>query len=121
MSPPHRYAVTPWHSPGWSATSSPTPAATVVAIRLVARTDVAELTVADDGPGIPAADRERIFERFTRLDDSRERGVGGFGLGLAIVAQIARAHGGQVEVRDGEPGAVFVVALPVERTAPQPR
>ncbi|MEU6380368.1 HAMP domain-containing sensor histidine kinase [Streptomyces sp. NPDC046909] len=72
------------------------------------------LVVADDGPGVPAADRKRIFDRFVRLDESRARGAGGAGLGLAIVAEVAAAHGGTVTV-DGDPalgGARFVVTLP---------
>ncbi len=70
--------------------------------------------VADDGPGIPAADRERVFERFTRLDESRSRGRGGAGLGLAIVRQIVEAHGGTITVADQHPGARFTVRLPAE-------
>ena len=57
------------------------------------------LTVTDDGPGVPAADRERVFERFTRLDDARSRNEGGSGLGLAIVRELVRAHGGDVHLR----------------------
>lgn len=72
--------------------------------------------VADDGAGVPAADRERVFERFTRLDDSRTRATGGYGLGLAIVAEVVRAHGGTVAVDAGpDGGARFTVDLP---TAP---
>ncbi|RPF33259.1 cell wall metabolism sensor histidine kinase WalK [Streptomyces sp. TLI_185] len=67
------------------------------------------LVVEDDGPGIPAADRARVFERFVRLDEPRSRGAGGAGLGLAIVAEVAAAHGGSVRVEDG---ARFVVTLP---------
>lgn len=71
------------------------------------------LWVADDGPGIPVADRERVFERFTRLDASRARGTGGYGLGLAIAAEVVRAHGGTIGVDDGpDGGACVVVALP---------
>ena len=70
------------------------------------------LVVADDGPGIAPADRERVFERFTRLDEARARDDGGTGLGLSIVAQIAAAHGGSVEVRDTElGGASLIVTL----------
>jgi signal transduction histidine kinase len=69
------------------------------------------LTVADDGAGIAEADRERIFERFTRLDDARDRDRGGAGLGLAIVAEVVRAHAGSVHVEPGR-GARFVVVLP---------
>ena len=72
----------------------------------------ATLTVADDGPGIPAAERHRVFERFVRLDESRARDAGGTGLGLAIVADIVAAHGGRVWVDDNQPGARFHVQLP---------
>ncbi|MER5937126.1 HAMP domain-containing sensor histidine kinase [Streptomyces sp. NPDC001928] len=72
------------------------------------------LLVEDDGPGIPAADRERVLDRFVRLDDSRARGAGGAGLGLAIVAEVAGAHRGRVQVGVSEVlgGARFVVLLP---------
>ncbi|GAA3846653.1 hypothetical protein GCM10022226_82860 [Sphaerisporangium flaviroseum] len=74
----------------------------------------AELVVADDGDGIAEADRERIFERFTRLDASRCRDRGGTGLGLAIVRDIARAHGGTIEVGVSHAGgARFTVRLPL--------
>lgn len=70
------------------------------------------LTVSDDGPGIPAADRERIFDRFVRLDDPRSRSEGGTGLGLAIAREVARSYGGEVEVLVAESGARFVLTLP---------
>ncbi|MEV6106553.1 ATP-binding protein [Streptomyces sp. NPDC051940] len=73
----------------------------------------ARLTVSDDGPGIPEADRERVFERFVRLDPARSRDGGGSGLGLAIVAEVVAAHGGRVEVADSAwGGARFEVTLP---------
>ena len=72
----------------------------------------AELTVADDGAGVPADAAERIFERFTRLDQARARDDGGSGLGLAIVREIVQAYGGQVAVNGDGPGAVFTVYLP---------
>jgi two-component system sensor kinase ParS len=71
------------------------------------------LLVDDDGPGIPEADRLRIFEPFTRLDESRARATGGFGLGLAIVRRIAQWHSGTVEVHESPlGGARFVLSWP---------
>jgi two-component system sensor kinase ParS len=72
-----------------------------------------QLWVDDDGPGIPAIDRLRIFEPFTRLDESRNRATGGFGLGLAIVRRIAEWHRGTVMVVDSPlGGARFVIRWP---------
>src|SRR4051812_17178482 len=80
---------------------------------------VAVLTVADDGPGIPAEARESVFERFSRLDDARSADGGGAGLGLAIARDIAVRHGGSL-VLDGEgtPGARFVLTLPLDGRVP---
>jgi signal transduction histidine kinase len=61
------------------------------------------LAVDDDGDGIPAGERERVFERFVRLDDARARDSGGSGLGLAIVAQVVSGHGGAVRIVDRAP------------------
>ena len=73
------------------------------------------LAVEDDGAGVPAEDRVRIFERFTRLDDGRSRQAGGTGLGLAIVREIVEGHHGQVCVVDGAAGgARFLVTLPAD-------
>jgi signal transduction histidine kinase len=88
-----------------------------------------ELAVADDGPGIAPHDRDRVFERFVRLDAGRSRGSGGSGLGLAIARAVAERHGGTVEIIDGRldgvvdgkldgvgvggGGASFVVRLPM--------
>jgi len=72
------------------------------------------LSVEDDGPGIPAAERERVFARFHRLDDARSRDIGGSGLGLAIVREVVAAHGGTVWAEDsGSGGARLVVELPL--------
>jgi signal transduction histidine kinase len=72
----------------------------------------AELVVTDDGAGIPAADRERVFERFSRLDTARTRDDGGAGLGLAIVREVATGHGGSAWVADSPGGAEVHVRLP---------
>jgi signal transduction histidine kinase len=78
--------------------------------------DVAVLTVDDDGPGIPEDRRDVVFGRFVRLEASRDRDHGGVGLGLAIVAEIVRAHEGRVDVGDSPfGGARFVVELPIAR------
>ncbi len=84
-----------------------------VEIALTESDDVVTLTVDDDGPGIPARDQRRIFERFVRLDESRSRDAGGSGLGLAIVAAVATAHGATVSVGDSRlGGARFRVLFP---------
>ncbi len=70
------------------------------------------LTIRNDGPGIPDADRERIFDRFVRLDDARDRDSGGTGLGLAIARDIVRLHRGAVAVDDVADGASFTVTVP---------
>jgi signal transduction histidine kinase len=90
-------------------------AASTVTLGLETSSNTVRVIVADDGAGVPAAERERIFERFTRLDDARARDSGGAGLGLAIVAEVARAHGGSVRV-EGDPGARFVVTFPAVDT-----
>jgi signal transduction histidine kinase len=73
------------------------------------------ISVEDDGPGIPAVDRERVFDRFTRLDDARDRDAGGSGLGLAIVRELVRRHGGTVALKGTTPapGLRVEVRLPV--------
>ncbi|MEW5535852.1 ATP-binding protein, partial [Streptomyces virginiae] len=79
----------------------------------------AVLEVVDDGPGIPVADRERVFERFTRLDDSRSRDHGGAGLGLAIARDLSSHHGGTLTAQDGAGGgARLVLRLPLTPRSP---
>ena len=73
----------------------------------------AELLVDDDGPGIPVADRERVFDRFARVDSPRSRAAGGSGLGLAIAREVAGAAGGGIEVLDAPGGGARLrVRLP---------
>jgi signal transduction histidine kinase len=72
----------------------------------------AVITVTDDGAGIAAEDRDRVFDRFTRLDDARDQDSGGSGLGLAIVRELVRLHGGRVSLADAEPGVRADVELP---------
>lgn len=93
-----------------------------VRIGVAERDTWALLTVDDDGPGVPPADRLRVFERFTRLDEARARDAGGSGLGLAIVADVVALHGGTVEVSDSpDGGARFVVRLPLAGPSHAPR
>jgi two-component system sensor kinase ParS len=83
-------------------------ARSTVAVSLRAVDGRTELVVDDDGRGIPLADRDRVFEPFIRLDDSRGRDSGGFGLGLAIVRQVARWHGGEASIADSPLGGARV-------------
>lgn len=82
-------------------------------VSLGVRDGTAQLVVSDDGPGIPGPDRQRVFDRFTRLDDARGRDTGGSGLGLSIVRDIITVHRGTVHVEDNATGARFVVRLPI--------
>jgi two-component system phosphate regulon sensor histidine kinase PhoR len=91
-----------------------TPAKGAVCVRLNAAESRAVLQVSDTGPGIPAGELSRVFERFYRVDKARARQTGGTGLGLAIVRHVAEAHGGTVRV-DSElgRGSSFTVSLPL--------
>jgi signal transduction histidine kinase len=84
------------------------------------------LAICDDGTGIPAVDRERVFERFTRLDDARTRGQGGTGLGLSIAKAIVERHHGTIRLEEtssppvgasGGPGVLVLIQLPVAPTS----
>ncbi|WP_243775217.1 sensor histidine kinase [Actinomadura nitritigenes] len=92
------------------------------AVTLIVGTEepgTAVVEVIDDGPGIPPEDRERVFERFTRLNEGGHRDAGGTGLGLAISRDIAAAHGGSLILADrqtDEEGARFVLRLPMGAT-----
>jgi signal transduction histidine kinase len=88
-------------------------ARTRVVVRAASAATTVQVEILDDGPGIPAADRDRIFDRFVRLDSSRERGSGTTGLGLAIAHEIATAHNGQITAADSkDEGARIVITLP---------
>lgn len=91
-----------------------TPRGTPVAVGVRATRDRAVVSVSDEGPGVPVEHRGRIFERFYRADPSRTRASGGAGLGLAIVASIAEAHGGSARLdENSDHGATFVVEIPL--------
>ncbi|WP_165958792.1 HAMP domain-containing sensor histidine kinase [Actinomadura sp. KC345] len=87
-------------------------AATLIEVEVRGEPGEAVVEVRDDGPGIPPADRDRVFERFTRLDSARSRADGGSGLGLAIARELAVAHGGRLYVADGH-GTRLVLRLPL--------
>jgi signal transduction histidine kinase len=88
-------------------------ASSVVSVGVRETGQLVELAVEDDGPGVPDDQRDRVFERFVRLDEARARDAGGSGLGLAIVREIVAAAGGDVGVSSSAlGGARFVVRLP---------
>ncbi len=93
---------------------SHTPPGTTVRAQLALDGGRVEVRVVDDGPGIPADVRERVFERFARGDASRSRHRGSTGLGLAIVAAVVAAHGGGVQVASRPGRTVFTVRLPAD-------
>ncbi|MFF5291060.1 sensor histidine kinase [Paractinoplanes globisporus] len=84
-----------------------------VTISVGSRDGLAEIVIGNDGPPIPAGDRERIFDRFVRLDDSRSRADGGSGLGLSIARDIVSAHGGTLTVDELDQGAAMRIRLPL--------
>lgn len=87
-----------------------TPRGGRIALSLAWRGERIELAVADTGPGVPAADRERVLQRFVRLDASR--GTPGSGLGLSLVAAVAKLHGATLELGDNDPGLQVTLSLP---------
>ncbi|WP_315093193.1 HAMP domain-containing sensor histidine kinase [uncultured Cellulomonas sp.] len=91
-----------------------TPAGTTVTVRVRRTGDDVVVQVADDGPGIPPALRESLFQRFTRGDASRNSATGSTGLGLAIASAVVTAHGGTLAV-DSDHGTTFTVTLPAAR------
>lgn len=90
-----------------------------VTVRLLRQEDACVLQVADTGPGIPPDAQSRIFEPFYRVDKSRSRALGGAGLGLALVREIAQLHGGTVEVESAPgQGSVFLLRIPCSEEQP---
>ncbi|MEW2562032.1 sensor histidine kinase [Streptomyces griseorubiginosus] len=86
---------------------------TEVSVGVLVRDGSARVRIADAGPGVPAADQERVFDRFYRVDKARSRDRGGSGLGLAVASSLIRAHGGTITL-ESEPGStVFTVSLPL--------
>ena len=81
-----------------------------IVVRALSEGDRILLTVADQGPGIPESDRNRVVERFVRLEQSRSQP--GSGLGLSLAAAVARLHGGELTLADNQPGLKSVIALP---------
>jgi len=90
-----------------------TPAGGAVTLTVVGDDDRVGLTVADTGPGVPAADRSRVLERFVRLDASR--GGPGAGLGLSLVAAVARLHGATLVLDDNRPGLCVALSFPLAK------
>jgi PAS domain S-box-containing protein len=86
-----------------------------VRIDVVKRDLVARITVTDEGAGIPAAERERVFEKFFRLDPAQRGGVGGTGLGLYIARELVQRMGGKIGLLARERGATFFVDVPLAR------
>ena len=98
------------------------PERTRVVVTLKRSDGHAELSVADQGIGIPERDLERIFERFYRVDPARSRATGGTGLGLAIVKHVMLAHAGRVTVRSVEgTGSTFTLFIPLRNAAHEPQ
>jgi two-component system OmpR family sensor kinase len=98
-----------------------TPAGTPIELSVANGAAAAIMCVRDHGPGLPTDDTDAMFERFWRAEAGRERGRGGAGLGLSIVAAIVDAHGGSVKAANADGGgAVFTITLPVARAAAEP-
>lgn len=84
----------------------------------VGSSGTAVVRVSDSGPGIPAADQERVFDRFYRVDKARSRDRGGSGLGLAVARSLVRAHGGTIEVTSRPGSTTFTIRLPLPPALP---
>ncbi|MFJ2264200.1 sensor histidine kinase [Streptomyces sp. NPDC087844] len=90
-----------------------TPAGTEVLVEVSVAAGAAVVRVTDSGPGIPAADQERVFDRFFRIDKARSRDRGGSGLGLAVAHSLVRAHGGTIELTSAPGTTTFTMRIPL--------
>ena len=88
------------------------PKQSTIGVRVRTDGSDASVSVTDDGPGIPAEHRDRIFDRFYRIDEGRSREMGGTGLGLAIARWAVEANGGRISVESAGRGSVFRIVLP---------
>jgi signal transduction histidine kinase len=95
-----------------------TPPGGKVTVTLERTDDTARIHVADSGPGVPDADRERVLQRFTRLDQARSQP--GNGLGLALVKAVAMQHHGRLALGDNAPGLIVTIEIPALVHAPAP-
>jgi signal transduction histidine kinase len=93
--------------------------ASEVIVRTCSHDGVAEVAVCDRGPGVPESERERVLSRFVRLEASRSEP--GSGLGLSLVAAVARLHGGSLRLEDNDPGLRVVFSLPLENDTQRAR
>ncbi|HEY8368595.1 MAG TPA: HAMP domain-containing sensor histidine kinase, partial [Thermodesulfobacteriota bacterium] len=103
-------------APAGAAPTPPPGPPRQISIALARIGDTVEIRVGDRGPGIAPEDRERALQRFVRLEKSRSRP--GAGLGLSLVAAVARMHGGSVRLEDNDPGLRVVLSIPMRRPAP---
>lgn len=92
-----------------------TPTGTEIRVAMAPREDMVRAVIADDGPGIPEASKERLFRRFYRLDKSRH--TAGSGLGLSLVAAVARLHGIEVKLEDNRPGLKVMLDIPIRQAS----
>ena len=113
-----KYSAEPAPSAAGAAPSPPATPHGMIAISLARVGHSIEIAVADRGPGVAPQDRERALQRFVRLEKSRSRP--GAGLGLSLVAAVARMHGGSVRLEDNAPGLRVVLALPMGPSATAP-
>ncbi|MCQ4211360.1 sensor histidine kinase [Streptomyces longispororuber] len=98
-----------------------TPAGTPVTVEVQPGSDAAVVRIEDAGPGVPPADRAKVFDRFYRVDKARTRDSGGSGLGLSVARSLVRAHGGTLTLGHGPGATVFTVTLPATPRRGEPR